>query len=148
MPYSNSLPIPEYRTIIFYMELTRDGKETIYTCVPGYVAIRGNSAAGSAAKDALDGDVSDELILFSDLKSRVNKHVLELWQSEFPENKLHQSFPHLNDCTFLFLFFNLFVFPSNLPPFPSLTRLLLALTTSPSLILPATLDSFLTQSCP
>ena len=33
----------------------------------------------------------------------------------------------------------------NLLPFPSLTRLLLALTTSPSLILPGTLDSFLTK---
>ena len=36
----------------------------------------------------------------------------------------------------------------NLPPFPSLTQLLLALTTSPSLILPGTLESFLTQACP
>ena len=32
-------------------------------------------------------------------------------------------------------------------PFPSLTQLLLALTASPSLILPRTLDSFLTQNC-
>ena len=52
-------------------------------------------------RDTLDGDISDELILFSDLKSRVNKYVLELWQSEFPENKLHKSFRHLNDCTVL-----------------------------------------------
>ena len=36
----------------------------------------------------------------------------------------------------------------NPPPFPSLIRLLLALTTSPSLILPGTLDSFLTHNCP
>ena len=41
-----------------------------------------------------------------------------------------------------------FGLPRNLLPFPSLTRLLLALTTSPSLILPGTLDSFLTQNCP
>ena len=59
------------------------------------MGIRGNLAADSAAKDALDGDISDELIPFSDFKSRVNKHVLELWQSdskwdEFPENKLHK----------------------------------------------------------
>ena len=41
----------------------------------------------------------------------------------------------------------LFPFSSSLKPstVPSLTRLLLALTTSPSLILPGTLDSFLTQ---
>ena len=41
------------------------------------------------------------------------------------------------------------LFPfSSLPPLPSLIRLLLALTTSPSLILPGTLDSFLTENCP
>ena len=33
--------------------------------VPGHVGIRGNSAADS--KDALDGDISGELIPFSDL---------------------------------------------------------------------------------
>ena len=43
---------------------------------------------------------------------------------------------------------SLFVFLESYLPFPSLTRLLLALTTSPSLILPGTLDSFLTQNCP
>ena len=44
----------------------------------------------------------------------------------------------------------LFPFSSSLKPstFLSLIRLLLALTTSPSLILPGTLDSFLTQNCP
>ena len=45
----------------------------------------------------------------------------------------------------------LFSFPFRLPwnlPFRSWTRSLLALTTSPSLILPGTLDSFLTQNCP
>ena len=60
------------------------------------MGIRGNSAAVSAAKDALDGDTSDELIPFSDLRSRVYKYVLELWQlewDEFPENKLHRIFP-------------------------------------------------------
>ena len=29
----------------------------VFIWVPGYVAVRGNSAADSAAKDALDGDI-------------------------------------------------------------------------------------------
>ena len=65
------------------------------------LAYRGNSAADSAAKDALDGDISVELIPFSDLKPRTNKYILELWQSEwdeFPENKLYQIFPVLKEC--------------------------------------------------
>ena len=81
-----------------YTEMTREGREIVFIWVPGHVGIRGNSAADSAAKDALDGDISVELIPFSDLKPRTNKYILELWQSEwdeFPENKLYKIFPVL-----------------------------------------------------
>ena len=77
---------------LFCMNLTRDGKKIVFIWVPGHVGIRGNSAADSAAKDVLVGDIS--LIPLSDLKSRENKYMLELWQSEwdeFLENKLHIS---------------------------------------------------------
>ena len=53
-----------------YTEMTRDGREIVFIWVPGHVGIRGNSAADFAAKDALDGDISVELIPFSDLKPR------------------------------------------------------------------------------
>ena len=42
-----------------------------------------------------------ELIPFSDLKTRANKYMLELWQSErdeLPGNKLHEVFPVLKQC--------------------------------------------------
>ena len=41
-----------------YTEMTRDEREIVFIWVPGHVGIRGNSAADSAAKDALDGDIS------------------------------------------------------------------------------------------
>ena len=63
------------------MDLTKDGKDIVFIWVPGHVGIRGNSAADAAANEALVGDTSVELIPFSDLKSRANKYILELWQS-------------------------------------------------------------------
>ena len=45
--------------------------------------------------------VAFKSIPFSDLKSRTNKYILELWQSEwdeFSENKLHNIFPVLKEC--------------------------------------------------
>ena len=75
--------------------------ESLFIWVPGRVGIRGNSSADSAAKDALDGDISVELIPFSDPKPRTNKYILELWQSEwdeFPENNLYKIFPALKEC--------------------------------------------------
>ena len=82
------------------MTLTRDGKETVFIWVPGHVPIRSNSAADSAAKDAIAGDILVELIPFSDLRARTSKCMIEMWQSdwgEFPENKLH-IFPNLKEC--------------------------------------------------
>ena len=81
--------------------MTRDGREFVFIWVPSHFGMRGNSAADSAAKDALHGDILVGLIPFSDLKSRTNKYILELWQSEwdeFPENKLHKIFPVLKEC--------------------------------------------------
>ena len=57
-----------------YMNLTRDGKKIVFIWVSGHVDIRGNSAADSVAKDAFVGDISVELIPFSDLNSRANKY--------------------------------------------------------------------------
>ena len=39
----------------------------------------------TAAKDALDGHISDGLTPFSGVKSRVNRYVLQLWQSKWDE---------------------------------------------------------------
>ena len=83
------------------MEFTRERREIVFIQIPGHVAIRGDLAAGSAAKDALVSNSSDELSPFSDSKSRVNKYVFELWHSEwdeFPRNRLHKILPQLKDC--------------------------------------------------
>ena len=68
------------------MNLSKDGRDIVFIWVPGHVGIRGNSATDSAAKDALASNVSVELIPFSDLKSRANKYILQLGQSEWDDN--------------------------------------------------------------
>ena len=42
-------------------------RQIVSVWVPGHAGIRGNSAADSAVKDALDGDISNEFIPYSDL---------------------------------------------------------------------------------
>ena len=99
LKYDRSIVV---KMLELHMELTRDGKEIVFIWVPGHGGIRGNSVAESAAKDTFDGDISNELIPFADVKSCVNEYVLELWQSEwdeFPGNKLRKIFPHLKDST-------------------------------------------------
>ena len=84
-----------------HLELQNDDKEIVFIWVSGHVGIRGNYAADSAAKDALDSDISDELIPFSDLKPRLNKYLVDLWQMEwdnYPYNKLYKTFSKLKEC--------------------------------------------------
>ena len=50
---------------------------------------------------SFQGDASVVLIPFSGLKSRANKYILQVGQSEwdeFPDNKLHEIFPVLKEC--------------------------------------------------
>ena len=79
------------------MDLTRNGKEIVFIWVTGHVGVRGNLAADSAAKDALVGDISVELIPFSDLKTVTNKYVLEPWQSERDERSHQLALDVTND---------------------------------------------------
>ena len=69
-----------------YFLITRNGN-IAFVWVPGHADIIGNSAAESAAKDVLEGDVSDELIPFPDIKPRVN-NVRALEWDKYPHNKL------------------------------------------------------------
>ena len=84
------------------MELTRDGKEIVFVCVPDHASISGYSAADSAPKAYLR-DISDEFFPFSDLESRVNK-VCWSFGDRCETGILTTSclkllfFPTLNDC--------------------------------------------------
>ena len=70
--------------------------------VPGHFGIRGNRAADTAAKEALDEEPADNLTPFSDLKPLTAKYIDHVWQKEWNEavvvsNKLHEILPKLAD---------------------------------------------------
>lgn len=72
MKYDRSIPAK-------ILELTEMGRRSFLSgFLHGHVGIRENSAADSAAKGALDVDVSDELIPFSDFRPLVSKYVRAL----------------------------------------------------------------------
>ena len=60
------------KVLELHNKLTRYGREITFVWLPGHVDSRGNSTSDSAAEDAHDGNISDELIPFLDLKIFVN----------------------------------------------------------------------------
>ena len=84
-----------------YSQLIQEERKIVFVWVTGYAGIRGNSASYSAAKDALDGDISYQFNPFSDLKPRLNNYIFELWQrewDEYPDFVLHKILPKLTVC--------------------------------------------------
>ena len=84
-----------------FLQLTRDEvREIVFVWVPCHFGIRGNLATDAPAKNALDGDVTDEFVPFSDFKPRIYKYMFDRWQQEwdeYPQNKLYRIRPRLNE---------------------------------------------------
>jgi len=71
----------------------------VFMWVPGHVGLAGNSAADSAAKDAVLLPVSSMTVPHSDYKSLIRLQALRQWQLHWnceTENKLHLIEPRVN----------------------------------------------------
>ena len=73
-------PFIQIQDILHKIEI--DQKEVVSMWVPGYVSIRGNEAADTAAKEALEKEPIDDLIRFSDLKLLTAKYIHHVWQKK------------------------------------------------------------------
>ena len=71
-------------------------KTVIFCWLPSHVGISGNERADSAEKAALQKDISDCLISYTDAYQYISQYVRDLWQSEWDtavNNKLHATKP-------------------------------------------------------
>jgi len=84
-------------------ELQAAQKSVAFAWVPSHVGIRGNEKVDTLAKEALDLNVTNVQIPYTDFKPKINKVIRNKWQAiwdTFPDNKLHkfQPFAGLETC--------------------------------------------------
>ena len=86
--------------IISYMETRNHGNDIVFCWVPSHVGIRGNEEADLAAKGALDLEISNMQVPYTDFKSYVKPYVYGKWQESWDlstENKLHAIQPRVGE---------------------------------------------------
>ena len=75
-------------------------KTVIFCWLPSYIEISGNERADSAAKAALQKDVSDCLISYTDTYQYISQCVRDMWQRKWDtavNNKLHATKPLIGE---------------------------------------------------
>ena len=80
--------------------LSTTDKIVSFCWIPSHVGISGNERADAAATSALNFPVSDIKIPYSDLKQRINSHLVNKWQMQWSNvvfNKLQPIKPSIGD---------------------------------------------------
>ena len=76
-------------------------KNIIFVWIPSHIGIKGNEKADASAKAALNKDVQDMCIPYSDVKCLIDPYVKQLWQNEWDQeylqNKLYTICPMIGD---------------------------------------------------
>jgi len=75
-----------------YSRLAQVGKSIVLAWIPSHVGIRGNEKVDALAKDALNLNITNMKIPYTDFKVNINTFIRNKWQTiwdTFPNNKLH-----------------------------------------------------------
>ena len=92
---------PTVQTIMRFLVFLHTVHKTVIFCwLPSHMGISGNKCDDSAAKAALQKDVSACLISYTDAYQYISQYVSDLWQSERDtavNNKLHATKPLIGE---------------------------------------------------
>lgn len=83
--------------------LKKDNFNIIFCWVPSHIGLTGNERADTAARDALDLEISDCQIPPSDFKPVINLYITNKWQKEWDgnkNNKLYEINPSIKRSSF------------------------------------------------
>ena len=95
---SGRLDNPVIRDVLYEYNAVR-GRRVAFLWVPSHCGIPGNELADVAAKNALQNDVHDVLLPYTDYRPLVRAYVIDLWRQEWtqePRNKLFRSGAEVN----------------------------------------------------
>ena len=90
--------LSDYCEILVFLHTVH--KTVIFCWLPSHVGISGNERADSAAKAALQKDVSNCLISYTDTYQYIRQYVHDMWQREWDtavNNKLHATKPLIGE---------------------------------------------------
>ena len=76
----------------FLIDLHAKDKTVVFCWLPSHMGISGNEQADAAAKAALEKEISECLLPYSDSRQYIGQYVRDLWQREWDlavHNKLH-----------------------------------------------------------
>jgi ribonuclease HI len=87
---------PLVKDIIMTLTTMDNNKEIVFCWLPSHVDIRGNETADFYAKKALNQDVTDYSVPYTDFRKQINDFIMFNWQRQWnscENNKLHSILP-------------------------------------------------------